>query len=332
MSERELIWQDDSIGLNAVVVIDDTTLGPAAGGTRTKDYSTLDEAVADARALARAMTLKCALAGLDAGGTKIVVRRPPDAQREAVFRALGERIASLDGTVRTAGDFGTRERDLEHMAASSPWVHLGGEHLAASTGRGLLRCVAACALRRGTMLASLRIAVQGCGAIGKAVARALAEAGARVFVADLDVALAERLASELGAEVFPPTEVLTADVDIVAPCAIGGVIDERVASRIRAWAVVGAANNIMVDEAAVSVLRERERWLVPDVVASAGAVVDGVGETVMGLSDRGPLIDALGGVAMAVFDRADADGVSTPVAAERMARERIASARSASTQ
>lgn len=323
MYPRELIWRDPPIGLEAVLVIDDTTLGPAVGGTRTKRYGTFGAAVADARALARAMTIKCALAGLDAGGCKIVVRDAPGMDRARVFEQLGRRLAELDDVIRTAGDLGTSPTDLERMARHTGAVHLDGENLAAATARGLARCVAACAARRGRAVASLRVAVQGCGAIGASVADALSRAGARLVVADLDAARARAVAERVGAEIGSADDILREEVDVIAPCATGGVVDEALASSLRAWAVVGAANNVVRGERVPAILRDRDILLVPDVVASAGAVVDGIGKLVMKLDDRSHLIDALGDVAARVLDRAAAEGLTTVDAAERIAAERL---------
>ncbi len=319
MAARELVWRDNSIGLEAVVVIDDTTLGPAAGGTRTYNYTSLAAAQQDARMLARAMTLKCALAGLPVGGCKIVVRDPPGAHRAAVFAELGRRVQSLGGVLRTSGDLGTTETDLERMAEHSAYVYLGGGSLASSTARGILRCVEACSVRRGKPIAEASVAVQGCGAIGSAVARALATAGAHVLVSDLVRARADQLAKDVGARVVDPGSVLRAEVDILIPCATGGVIDLNVVPHLLAWAIVGAANNILRGARVAEALDQRNILLVPDCVASAGAVIDGVGATLMGLDDRTELIDRLGQVASEVMDRAQRSGITTVAAAEAIA-------------
>jgi leucine dehydrogenase len=320
MHPRELIWRDARIGLEAVLVVDDTTLGPAVGGTRTKIYGSLEHARSDARRLARAMTLKCALAGLDAGGCKLVVRRPPEAHRQAVFAELGRRIDALGGEIHTAGDFGTTAVDLENMANETEWVHLDGSALAASTARGLVRCVQTWAARGALDIAKLSVAVQGCGAIGAAVATALVQVGARVTVADLDPAKAARV---VGARVVDPDDVLTEAVDVLAPCAIGGVIDTAGVANLRARAIIGAANNILSDAGAAQALHERGVLFVPDIVASAGAVVDGVGAVIMGLDDRSELIDRLGVVAANIIDRAKHDGITTVAAAELIAATRL---------
>ncbi|RLB63155.1 MAG: amino acid dehydrogenase [Deltaproteobacteria bacterium] len=324
--ERCLLWADQPSGLRAVVVIDDLTLGPAAGGIRTRSYPSLDAALADAAALARAMTFKCALGGLTAGGCKIVVLDQPDLDRPAAFERLGQLVQELGGLVRTAGDLGTAEADLQHAAKHTRYLHLDQAALCASAARGLIACIEACVAQRGndaTALGGLKVAVQGCGAIGAAVAKALAQQGVELLLSDVDTDRATRLADELGAALIRPDDVLSAKVDVLAPCAVGGVVTEQVARSIQAWAMVGAANNILSDRRVAATLAARDILFVPDIIASAGAAIDGIGRTVMGLSDRTPLIDALGTTARDVLVRAAVSGSTTLEVAEQLARERI---------
>ncbi len=323
-AERCLLWSERSSGLRAVLVIDDLTLGPAAGGIRTRAYPSVEDAVRDAARLARAMTIKCALAGLAAGGGKAVVLDHPGLDRRAAFDLLGRRIEELGGLFRTAGDLGTRAADLETMARHTRYVHTDETGLCEAVARGLLRCVEACARVHGAAgAAGLRIAIQGTGAIGAAAARVLAAAGVRLVVADVDADLARAVAEETGADVVSPEHVLSADVDIVAPCAVGGVVDEAVARSLRAWAVCGAANNVLSDARAAEALRRRGVLHVPDVIASAGAVIHGIGRSVMGLADPEPLIDALGTTALGVLERARAERSTESEVANRMARKAI---------
>lgn len=326
-ARRCVLWRDPPSGLSAVLVIDDMTLGPGAGGVRTRAYPDLAAAIADASALARAMTRKCALAGLAAGGAKAVVLDHPGLDRPAAFRRLGAFVAELGGIFRTAGDLGTRAEDLAAMAETCPFVHVEERGLAEAVARGLIGCAAACAARRGRGLAGLRAAVQGCGAIGGAVARALRAAGAALVVADIDAGRAQDLARETGAEVQDPEDILRAEVDLLAPCATGGVVTAELARSMRAWALCGAANNLLAGPEVAEVLRARGVLHVPDVVASAGAVVEGIGRTVMGLADRAPLIDALGATAAALLAESAATGATTEALAERRAQARLAAGR-----
>jgi leucine dehydrogenase len=318
--DRVILWRDARSGLEAILAIDDLSRGPAAGGVRTRGYARPADALADAAALARAMTIKCALAGLDAGGAKCVVLDHAGLDRPRAFAILGERIAELGGLFRTAGDLGTTAEDLRVMAEHCPWVHTDESALAGAVARGLLRCLEACAAFRGTTLAGLHVAVQGAGAIGTAVARALAAAGVRLTVADLDLSRARALADETGATLASAAAILSTRCDIVAPCAIGGVIDVTSARALHAWAVCGAANNVVASPDAEDVLLARGILLVPDVVASAGAVIEGIGRTLMNLADRTPLIDALGATARRILDESAASGTRPSAVAVRLAR------------
>lgn len=321
---RCIMVSDPPSGLRAFIVIDDTGLGPAAGGVRTRKYTSAREALSDAALLARAMTLKCAIAGLNAGGGKAVVMEHAGLDRERAFRKLGERIEELGGLFRTAGDLGTHDADLAAMAERTQYVTANGPMLADAVARGVLGCIEACAKRRGKTLAGLRVGVQGAGAIGGALCRALAKAGAHVIVSDLDITLARTVANEVGGEVCSATGLLLADADVLAPCATGGVIDLETAQRMRAWAVCGAANNCLGDPAAAETLRSRQILHVPDLIASAGGVIRGLS---VHLPDAGEaLIQGLATTTASVLDEAETSQLTPQRVAEARAWARIRSA------
>lgn len=329
---QALVIVDRATGLEAVLVLDDVTLGPAAGGIRTLPYPTLAAAAEDARRLARAMTLKCALAGLDAGGGKGVVRDHSGLDRTRAFERLGERIEALGGIFRTAGDAGTRRADLEALARGTRYIHTDEGPLADAVGRGLVAAIrATCAVIDLDSWSRLTVAVQGAGAIGSAAARALRAAGvARILVADVEPDRATALALEVDGEAVAPGSLLTAEVDVLAPCALGGVIDERVADQLRARIVCGGANNILATPAAERRLRDRGVCFVPDPITSAGAVIHGIGRSVMGLTltETDALIDRVGATTQAVLSEALATGELASLVAERLASARIARAQS----
>lgn len=318
-SARCTLWSDPESGLRAILVIDDLTPGLAAGGIRTRAYPSLGDAVRDAMALARAMTIKCALGRVDAGGAKVVVMDHAGMDRPAAFARLGQLVEELGGLFRTAGDLGTTSEDLAMVARYCQYVEHGETDLYMATARGVLRCIEACAEVAGKPgVAGLRIAVQGCGGIGAAVARALAAAGAELLVADVDAARAQAVAAETAARVVGADEILAADCDIVAPCAVGGTITTATAAHVRAWAVCGGANNIVAEPEAEHTLRARDVLFVPDVVSSAGAVIDGISRRVMLLTDSSVLIDTLGATAREILDESRRSGrVATEIAHER---------------
>ncbi|ACY17898.1 Glu/Leu/Phe/Val dehydrogenase dimerization domain-containing protein [Haliangium ochraceum] len=325
---RCFLFSDPASGLRAVVVIDDLTLGPAAGGTRTHAYPSLDHALADAAALARAMTIKCALAEIPAGGAKAVIIDHPGLRRVRAFARFGTFVEELGGIFRTAGDLGTTRDDLANMAEYTRYVTIDESGLAQATARSVLRGIEACAdvAGRGDV-SGLRVAVQGCGMIGRAVAEALAAAGARLMVADLDEARARAVAERTGAEWVAADDILAAECDVLSPCALGGVLTGAVADGIRAWAVCGAANNQLGERVAEQRLRERRILFVPDVIASAGAVVHGILREHSSTRDTGRPIDRLGDIARQVLAQSLEDDASPTELTHELARARLREAR-----
>jgi leucine dehydrogenase len=318
---RVLRVDDPPSGLRAFIVLDDLRLGPAAGGVRTRAYGSEEEALVDARSLARAMTQKCALAGLGAGGGKAVVIDHGGLDRPRAFAVLGEVIQSLDGAFRTAGDVGTTAQDLAAMGETCQWVHGAEGDLASSVARGLLAAMAGALDALGLPPMDGRTAaVQGAGSIGAAVTRALRTRGLRVLVSDLDSARVEALTAETGAEIRSPHAIFGGDASLILPCALGGIIDRGFAETSRSSLVCGGANNILATDDVEEVLMSRGIGFVPDVISSAGAVIDGIGASVMGLADREPLIAALETLSREVVAEARRSGRTTiEVAAERAA-------------
>jgi leucine dehydrogenase len=219
---------------------------------------------------------------------------------------------------------GTTARDLQSMASLSRYVHTDERNLAAAVGRGILRCIEACAAVRGVASSGLVVAIQGAGSIGASTARALSDAGMQIIIADIDDARAAQVASEIpNTRVVHPQRVLFERVDVIAPCAIGGVITQEVAQGMHAWAVCGGANNALASAEVAHVLAARRVLHVPDPIASAGAVIDGIGRSVMNLVDTTPLIDRLGDTAREVLEEADLTGKTPIEVAEIRARRRI---------
>ena len=253
--------------------------------------------------------------------------------RRAAFARLGQFVDDLRGAVWTSGDLGTTAADLEAMGRQSRYVATDEVALSAAVATGLLHAMDACARFAGRgSLSGLRIAVQGCGVVGAAVAHALASVGAQLLVADVDGERAEHVAAETGAEVVAPDLILTSDCDIVAPCAIGGVMDISTARAVRAWAVCGAANNILANPGTAGLLKEREVLFVPDIVSSAGAVIEGVGKHVMGVADREPMLTRLGKTTEMVLTAAAQSDRTTTEVAFAMAMDRIEMSTSATIE
>ena len=220
---RDAHWViDEAVGLRAVIVLHRLREGLAAGGVRTRRYPDEESGLRDACGLAQTMTWKCALGGLPVGGAKAVVFDHEGFDRERGFAVLGRAIQQLGGAFRTAGDVGTTVADLRVMAAESEYVHVDNGDLSAAVATGLRSCIQAALRTRGESdnLSGIRVAIQGCGAIGGAVARELRGRGAELWVCDLDRAVAEEVASECDATLVSPDEYLGLEVDVLAPCAV----------------------------------------------------------------------------------------------------------------
>lgn len=326
-ASRCVFWSDPASGLRAILAMDDLSLGFAAGGTRTKAYPSFEAAVEDAIALAKAMSIKLALGGLAVAGGKLVVIDHPGLNRPAAFAKLGEFIEEMGGVFRTAGDMGTTREDLETMARHCQYVTTYAD-LSATTARTVILSMEACAEAAGKPgLAGLRIAVQGAGAIGAAVARAAIQAGAEVMITDVDAGQARVVAEETGARVVDADTILEQDCDILAPCAIGGVITTKTAERVRAWAVCGAANNMMADAAAEQRIVDRKILYVPTEVASAGAVIYGVSRADLFIINNDSLVDGIAKVARAVLEESRRSGKLPTEVALAYARAELESKR-----
>lgn len=326
---RLVVVRDAPSGLRALIAIHDTTLGPAAGGVRTREYADEWEALREAASLARTMTYKCALAGLPCGGGKAVVMDHPGLDRARAFEVLGAAIESLGGLFRTAGDLGTTQADLRAMEHRTRFVHLDeqGLDLEGAAARGVVLALSEAAIALGVpVLAGLSAVVQGAGKIGAAVVRKLVDEGVRVAVADLDETRAAEVSAATGATVLDAVEATRTRCDVFVPCALGGVIDETIARSIPCRIICGAANNPLTDDALAEVLASRGVLYVPDFVANAGAVIEGIGASLMGLDDRSALIERIAETTREVLEEAHTQGATPLAVARGLAELRIAEA------
>jgi leucine dehydrogenase len=274
------------------------------------------------------------MAGLAAGGGKSVMLAPARiADREALFRAHGRMVESLGGVYTTAEDVGTSPADMDVVALETR--HVAGTtdgtgDPSPRTARGVFRAMQAAAQHRlgRAGLDGVRVALQGCGNVGAALARQLAAVGAGLVVSDVDVSRAQALASALGARVVAPEEIYGVEAEVFAPCALGAILNAETIPRLRCAIVAGGANNQLADAAADGArLAERGIVYVPDYVANAGGVITGFGE----LSGHPPewgtaRVDAIYDTVLEVLRRADSAGILPHQAADLIAEARIAAA------
>lgn len=318
---------DPASGLLGVIVIDDTTRGPAIGGCRLAHYPNDEAALDDAVRLARAMTLKCSLAGLPAGGGKgVFLDHDGITDRPAMLRALGRYIESLAGRFYTSGDLGIGPEDLAVVRETTRYVAVPDAELdlAGAAAAGLVAGMR-CALRSvglGAELEGRRVAVQGLGAMGGRLATRLVAAGATVFGADPDPAAA-RAAAEAGVQLVDPEALFDLEVDILSPCAVGGVIDALAAERLRCKVVCGAANNQLASASVDARLHARGVAYVPDFAVNAGTVVLGASRFFEALPSGDEAVaraaERIGEVVQRIFDEVHASGDPPGAVALRLA-------------
>jgi leucine dehydrogenase len=341
--ERVLVCSNPEVGLKAIIAVHSTVLGPGLGGVRMWPYGSTEEAITDVLRLSRGMTYKAAAAGLNLGGGKaVIVGDPKKDKSEALLRAFGRYVESLNGLYITAEDVGTDIEDMEVIQHETRWVtgvspeQGGGGDPSPVTAFGVLQGIkAAVAFQSGDGGLSRRsVAVQGLGSVGFNLARFLREAGAKVFAADIDSDATGRARDELGVEVVPAEEILAVPCDVVAPCALGAVLNDESIPRLRCRIVAGAANNQLADERRHGLeLHDRGILYAPDFVINAGGLLSVYSELV-GYNRDTAMRLARGILAnMArVFEISRAQSIPTALAADRLAEERIARVKALGSQ
>jgi glutamate dehydrogenase/leucine dehydrogenase len=318
---------DPATGLLGFIVIHDTTRGPGIGGCRLAPYPDADAALADGVRLAKAMTRKCALAGLAAGGAKgVFLDHPGITDRPAMLRALGRYVESLAGRFYTSGDLGIGPDELAHVRSASRYVAVPDDKtldLAGAAATGVLAGMRA-TLRsagKGGHLAGRTVAVQGLGAMGGRVAQMLLDAGATVFAAEPDPA--HRAAFVGRVHFVEPEAIYDLEVDVLSPCAVGGVLTSERAARLKVTAVCGAANNQLADAEADAALWARGIWYAPDHAVNVGAVALGVAHFNDPFFDARSAIervaDRIEGTVLRIFDEVNTCGGAPGAVANRLA-------------
>ncbi|HEX6811199.1 MAG TPA: Glu/Leu/Phe/Val dehydrogenase dimerization domain-containing protein [Planctomycetota bacterium] len=324
--EQVLLVRDRGSAATILVAVHDTRLGPAHGGIRRWPYPTPATALQDVVALAQAMTWKCALAEVPAGGGKAVVVDHPGLDRAAAYRAVGRTVEQLGGRFFTGPDVGTTDADLREVAQETEFVAVGTGplDLARATAIGVCASLEALAERLELPMAGLRVAVQGLGAVGMPLCERLHAAGAQLAVADVMPSRAAAAQAKFGATVVPAEQILQVPCDVFAPCALGSVLTAATAALLPARGVCGAANNVFADHHAALVLHRRGVRVVPDFVANAGALIVGANWHLTGRRVDAERLQRIGQTAGELLDRAAAENVPPPVLALQMARERVA--------
>lgn len=340
--EQLVFFQDPVTGLRAIIGIHDTTLGPALGGARMYPYEREEDAILDVLRLSEGMSYKSAMAGLPLGGGKCVIIGDPRKDKSPeFFQSLGLMVNKLCGRYITAEDVGTTVADLVETSkmtthvAGLPVEMDGGGDPSPATALGVLRGMEACAMHRwgSPNLRDKRVAIQGLGKVGYALAELLAERGAHLMVCDVNQQALANAVKDFGAEVVSTDAIYGVDADIYAPCALGATLNDETIPQLNVTIVAGSANNQLKESRHGEMLRERGILYAPDYVINAGGVINVACE----LEPEGfdPAVArkrvlAIYDHVMAVIQRAEAEGITTAQAADREAKHRIALAKESS--
>jgi leucine dehydrogenase len=331
--EQIVFCHDKATGLRAIIAIHDTTLGPALGGCRMYPYTSEEEAIVDVLRLARGMTYKAAASGLNLGGGKSVIIGDPERDKsEELFRSFGRYIETLGGRYIVAEDVGTSTEDMEHIRIETSHVvgvdvtHGGSGDPSPFTALGVFHGMRACAeeVFGFPSLEGRTVAVQGLGHVGWHLCELLYDEKANLIVTDLREEVGERAVWEFGAKLVEPDEILTTPCDILAPCALGAVVNDISLPEFQCSIIAGSANNILLEARHGAALAERGILYAPDYVINAGGLIN-VADELEGYDQTratkrvAHIYDSVKRI-IAISKR---DGVPTNVAADTLALERI---------
>ncbi len=295
--EEVIAINDPHSGLSAFLSIHDTTAGPAFGGIRRWVYRTEDEALRDVLRLSRAMTHKCVLTDLQAGGAKLVALDQPRVDWAGAYRHIGDVVERLGGRFYTGPDVGTGADELGWAAERTRFVtspdESGPGQLAEATAAGVFHGMAA-ALRHldgEEDWPARTVVVQGLGAVGERLARMLVEVDARVVATEIVTERAERVSAELSVELVDPTDDVDVPCDVFAPCALGGILHDLTVPRLQCRVIAGGANNVLAKAEHGEALYRRGILYIPDFVINSGALIRGA---IFHLESRREPVEAIG--------------------------------------
>lgn len=338
---RQVVFcQHAASGLRAIIAIHDTTLGPALGGVRMRPFASEEEALEDVLRLARGMTYKAAISGVDLGGGKSVIIGDPETQKtEPLLRAMGRFIHSLGGRYVAGQDIGTDSNDMAVLRAETPHVSCvhrkagGAGDPSFATAWGVTAAIRAIlkATSGNDSLEGRRIAVQGLGNVGAMVAQYCRQAGAELIVTDVAAEPLERVRAELGAEVVAPDAIYAARCDVFSPCSIGAVLNDDTIPALSCAGVAGSANNVLAEPRHAAMLMGRGVVYGPDYLVNSGGLIRCREEMRKGgaVDDERVLqqVEQIYDQTLEVIRIAGERGITTAEAADRMAEERIAGLR-----
>jgi len=331
--EQVAIFHDPNSGLKGIVAIHNTVLGPALGGCRMWNYSNESEALVDVLRLSKGMTYKAAIAGLNLGGGKAVIIGDSKTEKtESLFRSFGRFVEGLGGRYITAEDVGTSIRDMEYVRMETDYVTGISQALGGSgdpspvTAYGVFIGMKACISKKIGIndFNGLKIAVQGLGHVGMHLCEYLHDAGAELYVTDIDPVIMGEAIEKFSALPVDPKEILNMDVDIYAPCALGATIDKKTIDQLKCKIIAGAANNQLAENELGIELKKRNILYAPDYAINAGGLIN-VSNELEGYNRERAFSQAEGiyDTLMEIFHRSENENISTNKASDLQAEDRL---------
>lgn len=333
--EEVVFCHNKDAGLKAIIAIHNTTLGPALGGLRMWPYKTEQEALDDVLRLSRGMTFKAAVSGLNLGGGKsVIIGDPSKDKSEALFRALGRFVDSLNGRYITAEDVGIDVNDMEYVFQETDnvvgvhQVHGGSGDPSPFTAFGTLQGIRASLQYKfdNDNVGKYAYAVQGVGHVGYELVKLLRNEDAKVFVTDINDTAVQRCVDELGAEAVGLDEIYDVDAEVFSPSALGGIVNMETIPRFKFKIVCGSANNQLATDDCGDELERRGIVYAPDYAVNAGGLMNVSIEFEGYNRERAKrMMRTIYYNVSQIFKIAERDGIPTWKAADRMAEERISS-------
>ncbi len=330
--EQVVFCSDEASGLKAIIAVHNTKLGPAVGGCRLWNYASDEDAVYDVLRLSKGMTYKNAVARLPFGGGKsVIIGDAKTIKSEALFRAFGKHLDRLGGSYYSAEDVNITTGDVMVMHKETNYVmNIEGKSGNPSPFTALgtfLGIKAAYQHKYGHQdLAGIKVAVQGLGAVAYTLCKHLHEAGAELFVTDINEESVQRVVNDFNATAVGIDEIYDLDVDVYAPCALGATVNDDTIPRIKATIIAGCANNQLAESRHGEIIREKGILYAPDYVINAGGIINVYYETKPEGYDEAAATKHVEGIydtLTEIFKRSEDEKVSTHIIADKLAQEII---------